>query len=175
MSEFKRENRYLVLKYSDLRPEELEALRAFIETNDLRSRKAVVIEHDWPIYEQTWDAVQRLAEGRVQELDELRANAQERERLKMELSSALNYDASNPSMCDLVVEAQLLKQERDAALHRITELEQAERLQVQLREKIQGERDALATLTQWRPIEHADRTTQRQADSRDLEAPPRTT
>ncbi|SEG16348.1 hypothetical protein [Marinobacterium lutimaris] len=75
MSEFKREDRYLVLKRSDIAKYlgeddllELEAMAEEIANrrmDDGRSREmyCVVVEHDWPNYVHVWQTVQQVAEG----------------------------------------------------------------------------------------------------------------
>ena len=72
MSEFKRENRYLVIKWKDavaaLSTGELDLLHG-IANAVAEHRKAkgktplscVVVEADWPIYEQAWDLVKQQA------------------------------------------------------------------------------------------------------------------
>lgn len=82
MSEFKREQRYAVLKLKDVN----EALnKNEIYTLNILSHKVakhreaigkpplecVCPESDWPIYEEVWDMVQRLAEGREQKTKQL--------------------------------------------------------------------------------------------------------
>lgn len=73
MSSFIREERYLVLKYSDLKEclseDENETLHSLVLKNDSYRRKngkpileAVVIEKDWPEYETVW----KMLETRVQ-------------------------------------------------------------------------------------------------------------
>ena len=79
MGEFKRENRYLVIKRDDLehvrdimRPEIMadfdsvcqwvERIRGAVDKPPLC---CVVVEHDWPEYEPTWTAIEkRIVEGR---------------------------------------------------------------------------------------------------------------
>lgn len=74
MSEFKRENRYLIIKWKDAAA--ALGTRDLIELQELASAVAehresvgkqrlecVVIESDWPIYNLVWAEVQRLAEG----------------------------------------------------------------------------------------------------------------
>lgn len=77
MTDFQREDRYIVLKIKHLSEEQLAAICQTIQDVDAvgaqSSWKSVVIESDWPIYNTAWDMVQRLAEGRPQELDELKA------------------------------------------------------------------------------------------------------
>ncbi|BCB62174.1 hypothetical protein HaloA020_28750 [Halomonas sp. A020] len=137
-TEFKREHgRYYVIKDKDLTLGQRFALIHILKNQSIPTRESVVIESDWPIYEAAWEMVRRLAEGLAQEVDELRANADEMKRLKTELRNALGCDAPNPSMCDLVVEAQLLTRERDA-------YRAAEEHQIALRQRLEAERDALA-------------------------------
>lgn len=73
MSKFKREGRYIVLKAARMDNDELSALENFIDSYQLPTEQCVVVEHDWPIYEETWDNVQRLAEGRPSVREELQA------------------------------------------------------------------------------------------------------
>lgn len=73
MSEFKRENRYIVLKISRLHVEELLSLKDFIDSYQLTTEDCAVVEHDWPIYDETWENIQRLAEGRPSVREELQA------------------------------------------------------------------------------------------------------
>lgn len=92
MSEFKRENRYIVIKRKDLSlltdkaVEELEnilmalsiAKQPDIDTGANSEVDCVVVERDWPIYEETWENVKRLDKGGE-------TLAQENKRLKAEL------------------------------------------------------------------------------------------
>lgn len=84
---FRREVRYEVIKIDDisecLSMEETETLMHLTDkihanriTRGKIPLKCVVVESDWPIYEQTWDAVQRLAEGKEQEVTELKVQNQ---------------------------------------------------------------------------------------------------
>ena len=69
MNEFKRENRYLVLKLSDIEKylsvdQKMQLRDLDCDVGDGRERagklplKAVVVEHDWPEYEPTWEAIE---------------------------------------------------------------------------------------------------------------------
>lgn len=64
MTEFKREERYIVIKLSDLAklsPDYEEYLfRKYLEYNNIPTRQCVVVEADWPIYEETWALVEKL-------------------------------------------------------------------------------------------------------------------
>ncbi|MCG7598371.1 hypothetical protein MHM84_01065 [Halomonas sp. McH1-25] len=73
MSEFQREERYIVVKISDIPPGETPWLRRKLQAAQIPTRECVVVEADWPIYEKTWDAVQRMAERKPQLAEELYA------------------------------------------------------------------------------------------------------
>jgi hypothetical protein len=76
MSDFER---YIVIKKSDLwrgdthYQSDEAVLREFLAQEDIPTRESVVVEADWPIYEEVWDMVQRQAEGRPQRVVELEA------------------------------------------------------------------------------------------------------
>jgi len=70
----KRENRYAVIKHSDIfkylsdeRKNQLEEILTLIEmAREFEGRKplqAVVVEHDWPEYEPTWKAIEARVTG----------------------------------------------------------------------------------------------------------------
>jgi hypothetical protein len=63
MSEFKHEERYIVVKLKRIDYETKQALRDFLDSRRVPTEECVVVEHDWPIYEPVWDMVQALAEG----------------------------------------------------------------------------------------------------------------
>ncbi len=48
MSKFQREDRYIVIKRSDITAEQLAAMP------DMPTRDCVVVERDWPEYEPVW-------------------------------------------------------------------------------------------------------------------------
>lgn len=60
MSEFKREERYIVIKLSDLDEEQLGTLEYIVYRHNIPRRESVVIESDWPIYDDVWDMVEEL-------------------------------------------------------------------------------------------------------------------
>ncbi len=73
---FSRENRYLVLKLTDLKaaltPTKQMTLYQLAEEVDTNRRvcgkgqlRCVVVESDWPEYEPTWEAIQQRATGKV--------------------------------------------------------------------------------------------------------------
>lgn len=78
MSEFKREERYIVIKLTDVKALEgadqqlpeygrshftVESLRGYLRRYGIPTRKCVVVEEDWPNYEDTWKAVEQVAAG----------------------------------------------------------------------------------------------------------------
>lgn len=113
MSEFKRENRYWVLKLSDVEhlyykeQNKLIRLCNIVKSSRLERGKpkleCVVVESDWPIYEQVWDMVQRLAEGREQEIDALKRKVEFLSQRADQLNSGRDY-LMTVSPDDLTVE-----------------------------------------------------------------------
>jgi len=74
MPDFEREDRYLVLKRSDIEkylPDDQKKLLYFVAGNIRDDRtldgkeplQCVVVEHDWPEYETTWAAIERRVTG----------------------------------------------------------------------------------------------------------------
>ena len=63
MGDFKREERYIVVKIKDLTPHQRVALQSHLEVHGTPTRECVVVEPDWPIYEIVWHLVERLATG----------------------------------------------------------------------------------------------------------------
>lgn len=67
-NEFKREDRYIVIKRKDLNEipdhQRHEIVNAIKEAN-LPPRKCVVVESDWPEYEPTWAAIERRVTGEI--------------------------------------------------------------------------------------------------------------
>ena len=83
MSEFKREDRYLVIKHSDLQRiddglyeelcEVVEKVGENFKDIGIPYREFVVVEHDWPEYESVREMIQARVEGRPNEIERLRA------------------------------------------------------------------------------------------------------
>ena len=74
MGEFKREERYIVVKLSDVRNDgDKEAIRSGLQSMNIPTRECVVVEPDWPIYDRTWGMIERLVTNRPQVVDELDA------------------------------------------------------------------------------------------------------
>jgi hypothetical protein len=73
MAEFKRENRYVVIKRSDLKvltPAEQKILDTLLDViyigridNFKPPLSCVVVESDWPEYEPTWAAIQKRVDS----------------------------------------------------------------------------------------------------------------
>lgn len=64
-NEFKRENRYAVLKLKNLTEAEKVQVNEFLQAPRFNSAltECVVVESDWPIYEQVWGMVEKLWES----------------------------------------------------------------------------------------------------------------
>lgn len=56
--EFKREDRFIVIKRKHLQPRQLEALSAYLQSLRIRPVEAVVVESDWPEYETVWKMIE---------------------------------------------------------------------------------------------------------------------
>ena len=81
MSEFKRDERYIVVKLKRIDGDTAEALRDFLQGWQVPTEECVVVEHDWPNYEATWSAIQQIEEGTYDpdELDKALARVAELE------------------------------------------------------------------------------------------------
>lgn len=80
MADFQREERYIVLKLKRIPFMHEVKVREFLNRRSLDDAltECVVVESDWPIYDETWENVRRMAEGEPSigaERDELRAYA----------------------------------------------------------------------------------------------------
>lgn len=63
MSEFQREERYIVLKIKDLTLDQTCDLRDYIAEQGIKTVGCVVVENDWPNYEHVWQTVEQVANG----------------------------------------------------------------------------------------------------------------
>lgn len=128
MTEFKREHdRYIVIKRKEIQEEDEESLREFLESWQIPTVQCLVIEPDWPIYDQAWDMVQRLAERRPQEVERVRA---ENKRL---ISANWELATTNDQL-----------RENVAKLEHIVECSGAHSCKMEVaRNKASGQRDAL--------------------------------
>ena len=59
MSDFKREIRYIVIKYKDLNGDQYDDLRHVMNILSIPTRTAVVVEDDNPIYEDVWKMIEQ--------------------------------------------------------------------------------------------------------------------
>lgn len=71
MSQIKREDRYLVAKRKHLTLEQTERLEALLAEFDLPPIECVVVESDWPNYEDTWTAIEQIVNGEYKSPAEL--------------------------------------------------------------------------------------------------------
>ena len=100
MSEFKREVRYVSLKLKHMTQKEKDFLYQIIldpagAYGYARFQtEGVCVEKHWPVYEQTWDAVKRMSQGKPQRIKELEQQNAElmasNENLKRAISKLLN-------------------------------------------------------------------------------------
>lgn len=66
MNNFKRERRYLVLKTKHLTQEHCQKLADIADSVNHPLLECVVVESDWPNYEDTWQAIEQVANGEYQ-------------------------------------------------------------------------------------------------------------
>ncbi len=90
MSEFKREERYVVLKLKQMTEADECSLREFIHYRELTTVDCVVIESKWDNHAEVWESVQRLSEDRESLSDELERVKRERDALAAREASAKN-------------------------------------------------------------------------------------
>jgi hypothetical protein len=55
---FERENRYIVVKLTDLDPTQHEAILDILDLQYIPTRECVVVEAHWPIYEEVWALIE---------------------------------------------------------------------------------------------------------------------
>ena len=63
MTEFKREERYIVIKRKNLSDKEEFAIRALLEGLDVGTVECVVVESDWPENETVWKMIEARVAG----------------------------------------------------------------------------------------------------------------
>jgi hypothetical protein len=68
MSEFKREERYTVIKYSQLTDKQIGFLKDCIFGEGIPTVECVVVESDWSIYEDVWKMVEELSTTKYKEV-----------------------------------------------------------------------------------------------------------
>lgn len=86
MSEFKREERYIVVKLKHLAGLQVAPLRNFLRENRVPTLDCVVVEADWPEYEKVWRSIERRMTGQpAEDFDRVTA---ERDALQQRLTAA---------------------------------------------------------------------------------------
>lgn len=60
MSNFEREERYIVIKIKDLDDLSYTAVQNFLVREHISTREAVVVESHWPIYEEVWNMIEEM-------------------------------------------------------------------------------------------------------------------
>ena len=58
MNDFKREDRYIVIKKSAYPSLEIAQLESYLAENYIWQMDAVVVESDWPEYEKVWEMIE---------------------------------------------------------------------------------------------------------------------
>lgn len=59
MSEFKREERYIVIKLKNLNEDQEHRIRSCMDNNNIDTTECVVVESDWPEYEAVWKMIEK--------------------------------------------------------------------------------------------------------------------
>lgn len=91
MSEFKREERYIVIKRKHLTDIDEEFIRAVLVDLNVRCTKCVVVESDWPEYEKVWN----MLEERISSSTLIQKQQAEIKSLKAEI------ETDNKDLCDM--------------------------------------------------------------------------
>ena len=73
MTEFKREERYIVIKRKNLSEKEEFAIRALLEGLDVGTVECVVVESDWPENEVVWKMIESRVTGQTNHIEDVRA------------------------------------------------------------------------------------------------------
>ena len=63
MSDFQREERYVVFKLRDLVETEKDAVLRLANSINAQEIECVIVESDWPNYEHTWQTIERVSDG----------------------------------------------------------------------------------------------------------------
>lgn len=61
--DFKREDRYIVVKRKRLTEQQEAPLLGILNANNIPTQECVVVEPDWPNYEHVWQTVEEVADG----------------------------------------------------------------------------------------------------------------
>lgn len=144
MSEFKREERYIVVKLKHLAGLQVAPLRNFLRENHVPTLDCVVVESDWPEYDKVWQSIERRMTGQppVTAAEELEAVLHWRNKhaiaikerdallvreaeLTQELERQKRYVEINANSAQgKHAEGQRYRDERDALQLRLTETDQ---------------------------------------------------
>lgn len=65
------EELHMIIKRSALKRIHERTIRGYLDHHQIPFIEAVAVEADWPIYEQTWDSIERMMTGRPQRIEEL--------------------------------------------------------------------------------------------------------
>lgn len=96
--EFKREERYIVIKRKDLRLVSVEnILRRILADNDIPTRECVVVESDWPEYEIVWGLIEARMTGKPNAIEALAARLEQLRDANKLLDDALKESHPNGS------------------------------------------------------------------------------
>jgi hypothetical protein len=114
--EFKRERRYILAKVKHLRPHDIQFLDSYLKSLEHPELQAVVVESDWSNYEDTWKAIEQVANGEYQSpyesVEQLQARCAE---LDKEVKKHKQIDFGNREFIDMLKDAVgELERERDA-------------------------------------------------------------
>lgn len=123
MKDFKRENRFIVIKRKHLSAVQEKEISFYLFAESIPITESVVVESDWPIYEETWENVQRIAEGRPS--------------IKQALAQGGTGKLGHPETVESII------QDRDGFQHRVAELQNELQRQAARAVKAEQERDEL--------------------------------
>ena len=97
MSDFKREERYIVFKIKELTIGQTCDLRDYIAEQGIKTPECTVVESDWPNYEHVWQTIEQVANGTFDpdEITHLQAKSEALQERVAELEDR------EDAMCDL--------------------------------------------------------------------------
>lgn len=120
MSDFNREERYIVIKMKDLKYASAEnKLLRVLQDAGIPTRRCVVVEADWPEYETVWKMIEARCSGRPSEIAAL-AEQVEKIRAALDIAHAhADSLADSPEEMRIVNAARLLPDLASPVLNRI--------------------------------------------------------
>lgn len=113
MSDFKREERYTVVKHKDITLDELIDVRNYLARRGVPTRTCAVVEPDWPIYGLVWKMIESLANGKAPIDPKL---------LAADLNAALEREKSLSARIEFLNQQNTEQQEQNDALAAHVEL-----------------------------------------------------